>query len=81
MERYINLDVEKFANKLLNREERELIEDLEIDVCLDPECKQVFHKVCDCKKNSIDRIIQENKVINKFVALLEQDEEILAILI
>lgn len=79
MDRYINLDVEKFANKLLNNEERELLEGLEIHMCLDPECKQIYHEICDCKKNSVDRIIKEDRVINKFVSLLEQDEEILAL--
>lgn len=76
MERYINLDVEKFVNKLLNEDEKELLEGLEVNVCLDPQCKKIYHEVCECKPSSVAQIRAEDEVISKFVNLLYEDEEI-----
>jgi hypothetical protein len=72
----INLDVQYFAEKLLNKEERELLDNVNIDLLVDPETRSISHAVSFCNLCDTDTMIRQDLVIHKFMQDLYADKEI-----
>lgn len=75
----IHLEFDNLAGKLLNESERKVLEGLKIYLCVDKEKGTVLHEVTTDKVLSIDEIKEEDKVMGKFMSLVNEEMKAISI--
>ncbi len=81
MKGYLFLDFNAFAEKLLTIGEREVLEGLKVSLYIDQDngC-QIYQRSYISKVQSVEKTIEQERVMHKFIDQLQQDGEIQSLL-
>lgn len=76
MSNFINLDVEYFTGKLLNQSEQELLNNVNIELLVDPATHSISKVVSFAQICEKDTMVQQDQLIQKFMQDLYTDQEV-----